>query len=1324
MQLTIKKIQDLGLKKLALDEAQFSNFKTHLAEFQTAIKKGVHEKTVEIPLQNFLRDTFYRPYLVNKKTGVEFDLAIFDGKTTESQAVVLFEIKQPEGNKKEMMSIQKPNAKALHELVLYYFQEIKSGNSSIQHLIVTDLVQWFVFDEKTFADFFRKNTAIRKLFDNCYNKKHTTDIFYKDLENLLEKNDADIECLYFDLSKVNPLSKKDDLALLCRFFSPTHLLNIRPTAEDANSINVPFYNELLHILGLRESKNENGNLVIKRLPEGERLSGSFLELTINRLEITNTFGELKDKDLFGDTRTEQIESVALELCITWLNRILFLKLLEAQIIQYDHNKNNKKGKTAASTPEKTIVSFLTNRTIKNFDSLYDLFFEVLAKRTDERQPHIQKEFGNIPYLNSSLFEIQKESLERQLFSIDAISPNRELPFFKATCLLNADGKRQTGGDLTLRYLLDFLSAYNFGSETDDNNMRSKADSMVNAAVLGKIFEKLNGYKDGAIFTPAFVTMHITRQALRHIALQKVRHTEGVDVQTFEDLKNYCSRFFKATDVLRINALFNSIRLCDPSVGSGHFLVSALNEMMAMKSELGILADENGNGLKCRIEIKGDELHVFRHNDPELFAYTPDDPESQRIQETLFREKQTIIENCLYGVDINPKSIAICQLRLWIELLKNTYYTRASGFRELETLPNLDINIFSGDSLVGRFPMAASANLVKNSIDVYRKRRHDYFKERNSEAKQAVRAEINDLKNKITKGFADRREHWDVEIQKHKTTLYQKYKIKTDDEQGVQSTFDFGDVEPLKLKEKEQISVDNLFKKIEKLKQERQEYERLCRKAFEWRFQIPDVLNDKAEFEGFDIIIGNPPYIPQEELSSAFKAFAERFFRSGSGMSDMLVYFIELSFNLLRPSGVFSMIVSNKFMRADYGKNLRTFLANYTPLSIIDFGDLPVFKGVAAYPAIIAFENTKLRETFRQEGIVENEDSENHVSETVDFHYLKPDSLDFGIKKNTAGEDEKMTLTDYFEENSSRISSTSLAVDSWKLLTKEELALLNKIKKAGQTLGKYVSVRKMGKKTGEFVTEEQIFYGIKTGLNEAFVIDLETRDRLIAEDPKAAKIIKPFLAGRDIKRYQVPKTDKYLIGFKKGKTKADNIANEEPEIWLQKTYPSVYAWLLPFKNKATIRTDKGDYWWELRACDYYEEFDKPKIMYQIFQVTPCFIYDESGTFCNNSMWILPTDDKVLLALLNSKLGWYQISHICTQIQNGYQLIFKYLRNFIVPTNISFDDRLQIENLVETILSKKQADAQADTQTEERAIDVLVYALFGIDDAEEIQLIEGQ
>ena len=1302
MQLTIKKLDSLGLKKQALDKVVFNDFKTSLKELQLAIKKGVAEKTVEMPLQNFLRDSFYRNFTVNKKNDI--DLAIFDGKTTESQPAVIFEIKRPDGNKTEMMSLEKPNAKALHELVLYYFQELKSNNTSIQHLIVTDLIHWFVFDEKTFSNFFRKNTAVKKQFDNWSKKKQTTDIFYADLKNLLDNSNETIDCLYFNLNEV-----KTDKALqtLCRFFTPAHLLNISANSDDSNSINVPFYNELLHILGLREGKNEKGNLIIKRLPQKERHIGSLLELTIERLESTDTFGELKNKDLFGDNREEQIESVALELCITWLNRILFLKLLEAQVIQ--HNKNRKR--KIHTEEENTNVLFLKNTTIKNFDSLYDMFFKVLAKRVDERQPHIQKEFGDIPYLNSSLFEIQKDSLERQLFSIDGLSPNRKLPYFKATCLLDENQKRRIDGDLTLRYLLDFLSSYNFGVNTDADNMQSKSDSMVNASVLGKIFEKLNGYKDGAIFTPAFVTMHITRQALRHIAIQKVRDTEGVSLETFGELKSYCRRFYKSTDTLKLNAVLNSIRLCDPSVGSGHFLVSALNEMIAMKSELGILADEKGDILRCRVEVKGDELHIFRHGYSELFVYTPDDPESQQIQETLFREKQTIIENCLFGVDINPKSIAICRLRLWIELLKNTFYTPQSNFTELETLPNLDINIFTGDSLVGRYKIKSDGNAVKNAVETFKKRRHDYFKERNSETKREIRAQIDELKNRIGKNFTDNNVFWNTDIQDIKTKLFRDYQINVDGEKLVQSALMFGDeVENTDLLEKRQRKIDALLKKLEKLKQERDDYERLCRKAFEWRFQIPDVLSDNAVFQGFDIIVGNPPYIPQEELSPAFKMFADKFFRSGSGFSDMLVYFIELSFSLLRPSGVFSMIVSNKFMRAGYGKKLRQFLADYRPLSIIDFGDLPVFKEATAYPAIIAFENSEIKTALAEDIRMGKE-----ISENIEFQCLNPKDLSF----------DGLTLYEYFEKNSTTLNSNSLALDGWNLTNQKEQLLLAKIKKVGQTLGEYVTVRKEGKKQGEFVFAEQTFRGILTGLNEAFVIDAFTKNRLIAEDAKAAEVIKPFLVGRDIKRYQVLQADKYLIGFKKGKTKADNLENQDAEIWFQKKYPSVYNWLLPFKTKAKVRTDKGDYWWELRACDYYEEFDKPKIYFPgMSSDITAFTFDVEGIYGNDNTHVVLSDEKYLLGVLNSRVSHFFLSRICDFVSGGFaRLKIAYVKQIPIP-EATEAQKIEVAALVEIILKKKRADAQTDTTAEETAINAVMYQLFGIEDAEEIALIEGK
>ncbi len=1289
MRISTKKFNSIGLSKQVLDDKILNQFKHSLSELQKSVKKGVQEKTVEIPLQNFLRDTFYRNYHVNKKDNI--DLAIFEGKEDDSMPIVLFEIKRPEGNKAEMMTAEKPNVKALHELVWYYLQEVDRGNSAIQHLIVTDLLNWYVFTEKAFTDFFRKDKAVDKLFKNCKAKKHTTDVFYVDLKSLLEKTEQSLECIYFNLSDFDMLSKKGDLDLLCRFFTPSHLLNLQSATNDTHQINPKFYFELLHILGLNETKNEEGNLVIKRLPATQRHFGSLIELAIERLETTDTFSELKDNDFYGSNREEQIESVALELCITWLNRILFLKLLEAQLIQHNYSLNS----TNVEIPN---TLFLRNDIIKDFDNLYDLFFKVLAKRPNDRLVHIQKKFGNIPYLNSSLFEIQKDSIERQLFSVDGLSDDIELPYFKNTVLLNEENKKRTGGNLTLHYFLEFLGSYNFGIKTDDKNISSKSDTMINASVLGKIFEKLNGYKDGAIFTPDFVTTFMTRQTLRHIVVQKLNDIEGVDLQTFEDAQNFCSHRFKKDDKQKFNSAINSIRICDPSVGSGHFLVSALNEMIAIKSDLGILIDSEGKPIACRVEVKNDELHIYRNNESNLFTYSLKDQVSQRIQETIFREKQTIIENCLFGVDINPKSVSICQLRLWIELLKNTFFTSESNFTELETLPNLDINIFSGDSLVGRFPLQVTGDIVKNPIEQFRICRHDYYKERSSEQKQLIRTELDDLKKRISKGLSDRGDVWDNDIQKIKTELFQKYKIKDKDDQAVQVTLDFGEVITLEHSEKEERSIERLQKKKERLEQERAEYDNLCRKAFEWRFQIPDVLNEKADFWGFDIIIGNPPYISQEELSPALKMFADKFYKAGSGMSDILVYFIELSFSLLRPSGVFSMIVSNKFMRVGYGRGLRQFLRQYRPVSIIDFGELPVFKEATAYPAIICFENTQPDKTYNEEGNLQSE-----TLQSINFQCLTPRDLIF----------DGLSLFDYFHQNCITLNSDALDTEGWKLTSAKQQSLLDKIKNTGKPLSKYVTIRKEGKRIGEFIDVEQIFYGIKTGLNEAFVIDAVTKDKLIAKDPTAADIIKPFLAGRDVKRYKAPNAERYLIFTRRGIDIND--------------YPSVKEYLFQNYDKLCPKPKdhKGDWkgrkegnyqWFEIQdAVDYYKEFDKPKIMFAgISSEIAAFTYDIEGLYGNDNTHLIISEDKYLLGALNSSVSRFFLSQICDFIRGGFaRLKISYVRQVPIP---EADDsiKIQITDLVDKILGKKQLEQ--DCQEEEKAIDSLIYALYGLTKAE--------
>ena len=197
-------------------------------------------------------------------------------------------------------------------------------------------------------------------------------------------------------------------------------------------------------------------------------------------------------------------------------------------------------------------------------------------------------------------------------------------------------------------------------------------------IVGLIFEKINGYKDGSFFTSGFITMYMSRVTIRRAVVQKFKDLEDKEIETFEDAKAYCARFFKQEDMLRFNRHINSLKICDPAVGSGHFLVSALNEILAIKSELNILVEKSGYPLDCIVSVDNDELTVIskRTNEPfEYYLASDGKPPAplQKVQETLFHEKQTIIENCLFGVDINPNSVLICRLRLWIELLKNAYY---------------------------------------------------------------------------------------------------------------------------------------------------------------------------------------------------------------------------------------------------------------------------------------------------------------------------------------------------------------------------------------------------------------------------------------------------------------------------------------------------------------------------------------------------------------------------------------------------------------------------------------------------------------------------
>jgi hypothetical protein len=445
--------------------------------------------------------------------------------------------------------------------------------------------------------------------------------------------------------------------------------------------------------------------------------------------------------------------------------------------------------------------------------------------------------------------------------------------------------------------------------------------------------------------------------------------------------------------------------------------------------------------------------------------------------------------------------------------------------------------------------------------------------------------------------------------------------------------------------------------------------------------------------GFDAIVGNPPYVRQEQLGN-IKEYLTEHYEVFIGMADLYSYFIEKGMKLLNNNGHFGYIVANKWMRANYGKNLREFLLKYNLIQIIDFGDLPVFKNATTYPCIL---------------IVNKTDKENKSN----INFLNVKDLEFS------------SLTDYYNENVQAISKQFLKSDVWNLVSDTENTLLDKLNKSGIQLNEYVA----GK----------IFRGLLTGLNEAFVIDEKTKNELIAKDNRSAEIIKPFLTGREIKRYNPLYPENYLIFFPKGFTNDKGNRPKDAWNWLKENYTAIAEYLEPFEKKGKFRYDKGDYWWELRACDYYSEFDKPKIILPDIALRMQATLDSYKNYCVNTAYIIPVDDLFLLAVMNSRLVNFYYSALSPSIRGGY---FRFIRQYIeqIPIiKINFQNESEkqshdrIVTLVNQMLVTKKHLQTVKTDKDktyfenkcadlDRSIEAEVYSLYGLTD-EEIKIVEG-
>jgi adenine-specific DNA-methyltransferase len=728
--------------KVKPNRMDIERFKANLINLLDRTNDRESEEFHKNLVTDFLKKTYYDPnHFINTKG--RNDLVIHESNTANSPVAVIIEAKKPT-NKAEMpqaialgdnpaQAISRLNTKAFQELVLYYLRErISHKNLGVKHLVITNIYEWFIFDATVFDRLFAQSKNLVRQFEDFEGGRladKTTDFFYKQIaEPFIAEIRTEVEYTYFNLQDYQkPLrnaDKADDNKLIALFklLAPEHLLKL-PFANDSNSLDRRFYSELLHIIGLTETK-EGGKKLIQRNKEGERHSGTLLEDTIIQLDSLDKLNRLEKPSQYGSTVQERLFNVALELSITWINRILFLKLLEAQLIGYHRGDRS--------------YSFLNLDKIKGYDDLNSLFFQVLARRHEERNEDVKQLFAKVPYLNSSLFE--PTDMEQVTLFISNLNDTKTIPIHSSTVLKDKQGKKRTGSLPALEYLFEFLDAYDFGSEGSEE-IQEDNKPLINASVLGLIFEKINGYKDGSFFTPGFITMYMCRETIRRAVVQKFNDTKGWKCSTIGEI------YDKIEDRKEANQIVNSIKICDPAVGSGHFLVSALNEMISIKNDLRILLDREGKRLKeYQIEVVNDELTIT-DEEGELFEYKPLSRESQRIQETLFHEKQTIIENCLFGVDINPNSVKICRLRLWIELLKNAYYKNP---QELETLPNIDINIKCGNSLVSRFAIDADLRQAlkksKWSIDSYRIAVDTYRNADSKEQKREMERLIADIKS--------------------------------------------------------------------------------------------------------------------------------------------------------------------------------------------------------------------------------------------------------------------------------------------------------------------------------------------------------------------------------------------------------------------------------------------------------------------------------------------------------------------------------------------------------------------------------------------------
>ncbi|HJT59404.1 MAG TPA: N-6 DNA methylase [Ktedonobacteraceae bacterium] len=915
-----------------------------------------------------------------------------------------------------------------------------------------------------------------------------------------------------------------------------------------------------------------------------------------------------------------------------LYRLLFILYAEARDLLPLQDNTSYRRKYSLDAIKKDVVTELNAGLILHTSGLFWIRLKELFKAINSGNPPL-----NVTNFNGGLFDPQRHSFLEQ-YVVGDVSLCRAIDKLARVHLQYVDYR-----DLAERHLgtiYEGLLEYTLRVATEPMVELKSSSRIVPAAGVPKkdiaaefrpgevylVTDRGERKLTGSYYTPDYIVKYMVDSTVRPLLDEAIREAQS--------------------DSERIQAVL-AINVLDPSMGSGHFPVEVTEYIARYLVELGVQPEE-----------------------------ATEAPASRAVDGTgeadLTYWKRRVAQQCIYGVDLNPLAVELAKLSLWLVTVAKD-----------RPLSFLDHHLRTGNALIGSWlsEVAAGQHPKAKSAQKRAKQAHeseevqkeagqlalalldDEFRQDTSHALDSIAAiegnrgiTIKDVKaqeaayEQLRRSFSEKY----LKLANLGAALYYNLEIGSDIWRPMANYALQRNVEEAQLQQ-----FENWLTQAIQLAEKKD--------FFHWELEFPNIFFDSngqplGDRAGFDVVIGNPPYVRQEQLS-ADKPFYQDRYEVYHGVADLFVYFFAQGLRLLRKDGRLAYISSNAWLRANYATSLRQYLRTQTTIeTIVDLGDNRVFADAPDMtPSIQIVQKTQPTDGYiaqvavfgRGEGISSFRDRLDDKLFPLSIH----DQLDRG----------------------------------WQISRDSSRVLLAKLLAVGRPLIE--------------VVEKQMYYGIKTGLNEAFIITQSTRDRLVKDDPACTNIIKPVLRGEDLRPWFQENEGRWLICLPYGWTMGtfSDLKSDEMLAWekLATKHSGLAAYLESFAEAGRKRQDKGQFWWELRPCDYYDAFEQPKILWPDISKSPRFSWGEPGIYLGNTGYCIPTDSYTLLGILSSRTIWYLISRISQPLGERagvlrYRLIRQYMERLPIPP-LTDSQRTHIGNLAQqlTATARERYDVRRKT-----------------------------